>query len=181
MTSIRDAKYFLSPNTEMASIKEFIAIPEITKTILAEIKDHVSKSIIRILADVGLETFNQADFNIEQIDRVYHLRDYSWTSKKQQPNIVYELMVRMQRINQKPVYIEMIINFKDTINGKEAIMFITEDVFLFTQTFLTGNKQLINGFIMIDEGLSLSPSSLILDENLNLKCAKKVIDQFITN
>ncbi|KAF7676622.1 hypothetical protein TCON_2669 [Astathelohania contejeani] len=60
-------------------------------------------------------------------------------------------------------------------------MFITEDAFIFTQTFLTGNKQKINNFIMKDESLSQSPPSLLLDENLNLKCAKKVVDQFIQN
>ncbi|KAF7670544.1 hypothetical protein TCON_2821, partial [Astathelohania contejeani] len=139
-----DIHFHPNSNSREISSKEFISLIPVMKLNIATkfltiIKYLISKSTIQILADIGLDTFSNTDFNIKQIDRVYHLRNDHWiTSNKNKTSVtLYELMVRMQRLNQKPVYIEMIINFEDTMNGKEAVMFITEDAFIFTQTFLT--------------------------------------------
>ncbi|KAF7683171.1 hypothetical protein TCON_1617 [Astathelohania contejeani] len=213
----KTSNFHSTSNGDISLMKEFITlVPGMTKTgaidILVLIKDCVSKSDIRILADVGLDTFSQADFNIKQIDRVYHVwldRWYSTITNKEVVHL-YEIMVRMQRINQKPVYIEMIITlemintFKDIMNRNEGVMFVTEEPNLYIQTFLTGHKQEIYNFIIKDEGLTdnkqvlynfimkdqslwdcpltpPSPPSLIVDKNLNLKCARIVVDQFIQN
>ncbi|KAF7672853.1 hypothetical protein TCON_2765, partial [Astathelohania contejeani] len=164
--------------TDLTNIKQIKRVYHLED----EIENYVSRSDIRILADVGLDTFSKADFNIKQIDRVYHEFVVSWITGTVPRNFVlqYELMVRMQRIKQKPVYMELIINFEDVINGsgympKEGILLVTADPHLYCQTFLTGNKQKINNFIRKDEGLPLSSS----EESLNLKCAEKVLDQFI--